>query len=417
MVRHPKTAYRPEALMSRSSHLLKKFEYKFGCQPGLYGAPGRVNIIGDHTDYNDGFVLPAAIGFSCWVGLAPRTDRKLIIHSDNFGETIQADLDSLTPRSTGKWPDYPLGVAWAMERAGNRLRGANLYIDSDVPIGAGLSSSAAIEVAVGFALLDASHYPVDPVNLALLCQRAENEFVGARCGIMDQFTSCCGRAGHLLLLDCRSLDFQLLRLPAEVQLVIGNTMVQHDLSVTEYNTRRAECEEGVRRLARVLPGIRALRDLSPSVLDEHRGLLTDTIYKRCRHVVSENGRVLEASTALKTSETAALGQLMADSHRSLRDDYEVSCSELDTMVEIASRQVGVYGSRMTGGGFGGCTISLVASEHSPKFQRRVAVEYQAATGLLPDIYVCEASKGAEAMNTKDPAAEIAAETSGANKCI
>jgi galactokinase len=416
-VRHRTAAYRSAAFMNGLSKLLAKFEEKFGCRARIYRAPGRVNIIGEHTDYNDGFVLPAAIGFSCWVGLATRADRKLIIHSDNFGETVHAELDSLMPPATGKWFDYPFGVAWALERAGNSLCGANLYIVGEVPMGAGLSSSAALEVAIGFALLDASHFPVDPSNLALLCQQAENEFVGARCGIMDQFTSCHGKEGHLLLLDCRSLDFELLRLPPHLRLVICNTMVKHDLSVSEYNARRAECEEGVRCLARVLPSIRALRDVSLSDLDAHRALLTDTIYRRCRHVVSENGRVLEASSAFKTGEMALLGQLMADSHRSLRDDYEVSCSELDTMVEIASQQVGVYGARMTGGGFGGCTISLVAAEHSLEFQRRVAAEYQAATGLRPDIYVCEASPGAEAVGNHAPGNEIEVRTSRANKCI
>jgi galactokinase len=396
--------------MNKWGKLLAKFEAKFGSQATVYRAPGRVNIIGEHTDYNDGFVLPAAIGFSCWVGIAPRTDRKLIVHSDNFGETIEADLDSLKPRATGKWADYPLGVAWALERAGNRLCGANLFIDGEVPLGAGLSSSAAVEVAIGYALLDAAHYPINATNLALLCQHAENEFVGARCGIMDQFASCHGRAGHALFLDCRSLDFRLLCFPPQLHLAICNTMVRHELAASEYNTRRAECEEAVRRLGRVLPGIRALRDVTLAQLDDHRALLTDTIYKRCRHVISENERVQEASFALQTGEIGALGQLMVDSHRSLRDDYQVSCSELDIMVEIALRQRGVYGARMTGGGFGGCTVNLVAAEDSLEFQRRVAAEYEAASGLRPDIYICETSQGAGAIGVSGVGARGEART-------
>jgi galactokinase len=403
--------------MNSLSNLVAKFEDKFGSRAAVYRAPGRVNIIGEHTDYNDGFVLPAAIGFSCWVGIAARTDRKLVVHSDNFGETIEADLDGLKPCPSGQWANYPLGVAWALERAGNRLRGANLYIDGDVPMGAGLSSSAAVEVAIGFAFLDASNYLIDPTNLALVCQRAENEFVGARCGIMDQFTACHGRAGHALFLDCRSLDFQLLNLPPLVHLVICNTMVKHELSAGEYNARRAECEEGVRRLGRPLPGIRALRDVSLAELEKHRALLTESIYKRCRHVISENGRALKASAALRMGEIETLGQLMADSHKSLREDYQVSCSELDIMVDIASRQGGIYGARMTGGGFGGCTINLVAAEDSLEFKRRVGVEYHSATGLRPDIHICEASQGAEAVKVSDVSARSAVPMSGESKRI
>ena len=390
--------YCSEVSMDKSQGLLARFKAKFGTPAALYRAPGRVNLIGEHTDYNEGFVLPVAIGFSCWVAIAPRTDRKLVLYSDNFGETVEADFDGLQPRATGKWADYPLGVAWALQSAGNRLSGANLYIAGEVPLGAGLSSSAAVEVSTGYALLASSHCPIDRTSLALLCQRAENEFVGARCGIMDQFVSCHGRAGHALLLDCRSLDFRLLPLPPQVSLLICNTMVKHELAAGEYNVRRAECEEAVRRLGQVLPGIRALRDVSLAQLDEHRALLTDTIYKRCRHIITENARVHQVSSALQSGEIDGLQQWMDDSHRSLRDDYEVSCSELDIMVEIASRQRGVHGARMTGGGFGGCTINLVSRAYSVEFQRRVASEYEAATGLRPDVYICEASQGAGAVD-------------------
>jgi galactokinase len=354
-----------------------------------------VNLIGEHTDYNEGYVLPAAIGFSCWVGIAARDDRKLILYSENYGEAHEADLDELGTRRSGHWADYPLGVAWALREAGYRLRGANIYIAGDVPLGAGLSSSAAIEVSTGYALLSVANHAIDRTKLALLCQRAENEYVGMRCGIMDQFVSCQGRAGHALLLDCRSLDYRTLKLPPRVRLVICNTMVKHKLQAGEYNVRRAECEEAVRKLASAMPGIRSLRDVSFEQLAEHRSLLSDTLYRRCRHIISENQRVRDVTDLFERGKTEGLRELMAASHESMRDDYEISCRELDAMVEIAGQQRGGYGARMTGGGFGGCTINFVDVEHATEFQRRVAAEYESAIGLRPDIYICEASQGAE----------------------
>jgi galactokinase len=374
--------------------LLAKFNSRFHSTAKVYRAPGRANLIGEHTDYNEGSVLPAAIGFSCWVAIAPRSDRKLTLYSENFNESVEADLDNLKVHATGKWADYPLGVAWALEQAGYRLCGANLYILGQVPLGAGLSSSAALEVSAGFALMHLAKHSIPLKELALLCQRAENEFVGARCGIMDQFVSCHGRAGSAMLLDCRSLDFQLLRLPPKVHLVICNTMVRHELGSSEYNIRRSQCEEGVHQLSKALPGIRALRDVSLADLEEHRELLSAIVYKRCRHVVTENARTHWAAAALESGEIATLRQLMTDSHRSLQDDYEVSCRELDIMVGLAMQQRGVLGARMTGGGFGGCTINLVQAAESDRFCDRVAEGYQAAIGRRPDIYVCEASNGA-----------------------
>jgi len=354
-----------------------------------------VNLIGEHTDYNDGFVLPAAIEFYCYVAAAPRPDRKLAVHSENLHETVEADLDSLSPVGKSCWANYPLGVAWSLEQTGKRLQGANLLIAGDVPLGSGLSSSAAIEVATGAALVYASGAATDRTELAKLCQRAENEFVGARCGIMDQFVSCHGQASHALLLDCRSLAFELVKLPPGIQLVICNTMVKHELGSSEYNSRRAECEEGVRKLSAVLPGIRALRDVSMAQLEEHRDLLPPKVFARCRHVITENVRVQDAVQALKRGDTKALGLLMRDSHRSLRDDYEVSCVELDTMTDIAAAQPGVIGCRMTGGGFGGCTINLVESAAVGSFQKNVAIWYREKTGLTPEIYVTKPADGVQ----------------------
>jgi galactokinase len=381
--------------MNKAHELLTSFKVRFGSGASVYRAPGRVNLIGEHTDYNEGFVLPAAIGFSCWVGIAPRNDRKLSLYSENFKETRNVDVNDLETHGSGHWSDYPLGVAWALQEAGYRLRGANLYIAGDVPLGAGLSSSAAIEVSTGYALLSAAGHAIDRTKLALLCQRAENNFVGARVGIMDQFVSCHGRAGHALMIDCRSLEYGALKLPPKVSLVICNTMVKHKLQAGEYNVRRAECEEAVRKLSAALTGIRSLRDVTLEQLTANRSLLSETLYRRCRHVISENGRVRTVADLFAQGKTEGLREVMSASHQSMRDDYEISCRELDAMVEIAERQRGVYGARMTGGGFGGCTINFVGVDHAAEFQRRVLAEYESALGLRPDIYICEASQGAE----------------------
>jgi galactokinase len=381
--------------MEKAKELLKKFRTRFGGPATIFRAPGRVNLIGEHTDYNDGFVFPAAIGLYCWLAIAPRNDRRLALYSENFDEAVEANLDELEIQATGKWVDYPLGVAWALEQAGYALRGANIYILGEVPLGAGLSSSAAVEVSTALALMDVAQRTILTKKLAVLCQKAENEFVGARCGIMDQFVCCHGREGSALLLDCRSLDFRTVRLPSAVHLVICNTMVQHKHGSGEYNVRRGECELAVRQLSRALPEIRALRDVTLVELDNHRGLLSEIVYKRCRHVITENARALQVATALETGHLEVLRKVMADSHRSLRDDYEVTCPELDVMVELANRQPGVFGARMTGGGLGGCTINLVGAAESGEFRRQVGAEYEAATGLKPNIYICDASQGAE----------------------
>ena len=359
-----------------------------------FRAPGRVNLIGEHTDYNDGFVMPAAIGFSTFVTVSPRNDRKLSLFSENFSEQFEFDLDDPNPQATGHWSDYPKGVAVTLERSGYRLRGATLRIQGEVPIGSGLSSSAAIEVATCYALLANSALSVKPVEIAKLCQRAENEFVGMRCGIMDQFISCCGQAGKAVMLDCRSLEYELLPVPPEVRLVICNTRVKHALAAGEYNTRRAECEAGVRHFAQSLPNVRALRDVTEADLKRYGDDLSEVIYRRCRHVITENARVLAAAKSLEGGDLEGFGSLMNESHRSLRDDYEVSCEELDVMVELAQNVRGVYGARMTGGGFGGCTVNLVNMENVEEFQRTVAQGYTVATGLVPEIYVCSAAEGA-----------------------
>ena len=376
------------------AELQDKFREHYGARARIYRAPGRVNLIGEHTDYNEGLVMPAAIDFYVWAGISARSDRNVLIYSENFSDSVELDLQEGKLRPRKHWSDYVAGVASMLEQAQYHLQGANLLIHGEVPIGAGLSSSAAIEVAAGFALLGNSGISVDRLDLARICQRAENEFVGARVGIMDQFIACYGHAGNALKLDCRSLEYDLLPLPGQVSLVICNTMVKHELAGGEYNTRRAECEEGVRLISRSLPNVGSLRDVSLADLERHASGIPEVIYKRCRHVVTENARVAEAADALERGDLPTFGRLMADSHHSLRNDYQVSCSELDLMVDLAKAQPGVFGTRMTGGGFGGCTISLVASNSVEEFAQNVRAEYQRFTGFSPQIFASAAAEGA-----------------------
>lgn len=365
----------------------------YGAQPLLVQAPGRVNLIGEHTDYNDGFVLPAAIQFRTTVAIAARPDRRLTVYSQNYSERVEFDLEQIPAAGRHHWSDYVVGVARQLTKKRIRLPGANLLIQGDVPEGAGLSSSASLEVAVCRAFLELCGASKDGIETALLCQRAENEFVGARCGIMDQFVSVHGRRNHALLLDCRSLSYRHLPIPEGVRMVICNTMVRHSVAAGEYNQRRQECEAGARLFAEHDPGVKALRDVSPEDFQNYGGELPENIRKRCRHVITENSRVAQAADALERHDTTLFGRLMRDSHASLRDDFEVSCSELDVMVELAAKIDGVYGARMTGGGFGGCTINLVESGKVESFRSKVSEDYEHATGRRPEIYVCTAADG------------------------
>jgi galactokinase len=374
------------------------FEKKFRVQPRIFRAPGRVNLIGEHTDYNDGYVMPAAVGFSTYVAIAARSDRKLVIHSQELPGDFEFDLDHLPEKRVGAWCDYVVGVASVLRQQGHKLAGANLLVHGKVPIGAGLSSSAALEVSSALALLSLTGTILPLPEVAQLCRRAENSFVGARVGIMDQFVSCMGKAGHAFFLDCRSLEFKLVPIPSGLQLVVCNTMVKHDLATGAYNTRRDECEEGVRAFAKWDPAIHALRDVSVDLLDQHANDLPTTIWKRCSHVVHENQRTLDAARALTEGDVARVGNLMRESHNSLRDLYEVSCRELDFMVEAAQGLPGFCGGRMTGGGFGGCTINLVREENAGDFAKRIAERYREATGIRPQVYLCSAEDGAQALN-------------------
>ncbi|HMD38360.1 MAG TPA: galactokinase [Candidatus Acidoferrum sp.] len=375
--------------MAAQNAIVEQFVAKFGATPRVFRAPGRVNLIGEHTDYNDGLVMPAAIGFYCWVAISPRVDRRLVIFSQEFPDGREVDLAAGPIHASRSWSDYPVGVALELKKAGFRLGGANLLIHGEVPMGAGLSSSASIEVATALALAEESGHAIDRVQLALICQRAENEFVGMRSGIMDQFISLHGRAGHALMLDCRSLGFELVSIPESVRLVICNTGVKHQLAGSEYNRRREECEGAVRSLKKAMPEIRALRDVSLEQLERNRGLLAEVPYKRALHIVTENARVLDSVVALRSGDLQRFGENMAASHQSLRDLFEASCYELDLMVDLANQRQGVYGARMTGGGFGGATINLVEAGRAEAFAESMGRAYQEKTGIVAHVYVCE----------------------------
>jgi len=373
--------------------LREQFQKLYGEEARVFRAPGRVNLIGEHTDYNEGFVMPVAMDLYTWVAAAARKDARVHVYSQNLRERAEMDLRDLDLRVQRHWSAYVLGVAASLRMSGAEIGGANLLVEGKVPMGAGLSSSASVEVAAGYALLESSGLSRSPLELAKICQRAENEFAGARCGIMDQMIACCGRANYALILDCRTLGFQLLQLFSDAQFVVCNSMVKHDHAAGEYNARRADCETATRILAQQMPGVRALRDVSLGELERYAKLLPEVVYRRSRHVISENARVEDAREALERGDPESFGRLMRESHRSLKEDYEVSSRELDLLVGIACGIAGVYGSRMTGGGFGGCTISLVRSGAVEEVQSAVAQGYERATGRKPDVYIVRASDG------------------------
>ncbi|MCX7899395.1 MAG: galactokinase [Methylocystis sp.] len=379
--------------MTIAAELHVAFVTRFGKAPEICRAPGRVNLIGEHTDYNDGFVLPAALDLATYAAAAPRDDRRVVVHSCVFNATAEFDLDDPAPAPRQDWSDYVRGVAVALGQAGHKLRGADIMLRGDLPMGAGLSASASVEVVVGFALCRVSKIDIDLETLALLCQLAENGFVGVRCGVMDQMISCHGVEGHALLIDCRTLERTPVSIDDRVRIVICNTMIKHELASSAYNERREECEHAVALLSRVLDGIRALRDVTPDALALHAASMPERILRRARHVVTENRRVLDMAAALKRGDLSLCGRLMNASHLSLRDDYEVSCAESDLMAALAQQCEGVFGARMTGGGFGGCTVNLVERQSGDRFIENISEKYRKATSLIPQIFCCAPSAG------------------------
>ncbi len=376
--------------------LKDRFEVLYG--PGrcrLFRAPGRVNLIGEHTDYNDGFVLPMAIDLDIVVAARLRGDRRVRAYSANFEAGVEFSLDAVAKDPANAWADYFRGVAFFINEAFPVVGGMDVLMEGTVPIGSGLSSSAAVETATALAFLRTNGLSMTRKEMALLCQRAESEFVGARCGIMDQLVSACGERGAALFLDCRSLETQAVPIPDEVVVVVCDTMRRREIASSEYNKRRAECEEAVRILSETLPGVTALRDVSPEAFAEHRHLLPPPLDRRAGHVVLEDRRVEDSVAALREGDLARFGREMAASHESLRAMYEVSCAELDAMVRIASEAPGCVGARMTGGGFGGCTVNVVLRESVSAFEEAIKRAYRTQTGTTPDVHVSEPSGGAE----------------------
>jgi galactokinase len=372
-----------------------QFERHYGIHPRLMvRAPGRVNLIGEHTDYNDGFVFPVAIDRATYVAARPREDNLVHIVALDLKDEDEFALDVPIERSAAHpWSDYVRGVAKGLLIAGHRLGGANLLITSDVPRGSGLSSSAALEVATGYAFQLLNRLNILGEELALLAQGAENTFVGVQSGIMDQFISALGRRDHALLLDCRDLNYRPVPLPAHAQIVVCDSHMERRLVGSAYNQRRQECAEAVRIFKQWYPKITALRDIKVAQFREHEADLPDPVRARARHVITENERAERSAVLLQAGDVAAFGRLMNESHTSLRDDYEVSIPEMDTLVAAAQGVPGCYGSRLTGAGFGGCTVSLVERSAVERFQADVSAAYQAATGRTTTIYVCRASDG------------------------
>jgi galactokinase len=374
-----------------------EFEERYGTRPRIFSAPGRVNLIGEHTDYNDGFVLPFAIDKRTFVGCSARDDNKVHVHSRTVDESVVIDLDDAERRKG--WSLYIRGIAEVLRRRGIFVSGADLLIDSDIPFGAGLSSSAALEVSVGLALATLGGKDIDRVDLAFAGQEVENQYLGVRSGIMDQFTSALAQKDYALLIDCRSLAFQNIPLElGDLSLVVCDSKVEHELADSAYNERRSQCEEGVRLLRQRFPSISSLRDVTLDQLTVGEDLLPETILKRCRHVVGENSRTLDSAKALEKGDLSRLGQLMYGSHESLRDDYEVSCDELDMLVEAARRFDGVFGARMTGGGFGGCTINLVNSGSVEQFVSSISDQFRQTFGRDTEIFQVAPSDAARAEN-------------------
>ncbi len=370
------------------------YQQKFGQAPELLvSAPGRVNLIGEHTDYNDGFVLPVAIDKKIIIGGSRRADDVVRLYSLNFGEFQEFSISSLIKQNT--WSDYVKGVVSELLQDGHHLRGFNAVLEGNVPRASGLSSSAAIEVASAFFMAQMFQLSMSGEEMAKLCQRAENRFVGVNCGIMDQFISRLGKLGHALLIDCRDLRYQLV--PFEVEgcsIVMCNSNVKRQLVDSAYNERRSQCEEGVRLLKAKLPAIAALRDVTSAQLHAHAALLPPLTFQRCRHVVTENERVTQAVEALNANNIVRFGELLNQSHESLRDDYQVSCKELDMLVELARGVNGTIGSRMTGAGFGGCTVSLVKDSAVETFRQVIVEKYKERTGITADVYISKAEDGA-----------------------
>jgi galactokinase len=383
--------------LKNRSRVASEFQKRFaGAATIFVRAPGRVNLIGEHTDYNQGFVLPAAIDRSIFIAARPRSDKEVRLYSINYNEDDRVSLAGIG-KSNRQWCNYYRAVLSTMSNDGYELTGFDAVVDGDLPQGAGLSSSAAYELAVAALINSISSFDLDRKSLALLCQRAENTFIGVNCGIMDQFASALAKAEAALLIDCRTLATKAVPLPLAkhgAALVITNTGVTRGLVESEYNTRREQCEESTKRLGKLLGRkLDSLRDVTVPELEQCQSRMPEEVSRRCRHVVKENERVLEAVNALQKTDLARLGALMNESHASLRDDYEVSCSELDYLVDLTQKHPGTYGTRMTGAGFGGCTVTIMEEAALDDYRSSIVPKYERETGRKAEIYLCKAVAG------------------------
>jgi galactokinase len=380
---------------ARKEMMLDNFVNFYGKTPQVWSrAPGRVDLMGSHTDYNLGFVMTMSIDRDTWFAARMRDDRIIRVRSLNTPGEGEFHLDDLTHDPDGNWTEYVRGVAWALQIAGYQLVGLDGLIHSNVPFGSGLSSSAAIEMATALAFQHTSHFDLDPLEMALLGQRAENQFVGMNCGILDQYSSVMGRAGSALLLDCRSLTSETVPIASEIQVVVCNTKAERNLRGTEYGDRRAQCEEGVRILKISHPEIQALRDVTSEQLFAHKNELPEVVFKRCRFIIEENQRVLDLGEVLPKGDRSRLGKLFEESFSGAQDLYEISAPSMDAMMQSMLGAPGVIAARQAGAGFGGCMVALVEAGHEAEFAGHVTDTYSSTTGIVPEIYPVEAAPGA-----------------------
>jgi len=372
----------------------------FGGKHIVVRSPGRVNIIGEHTDYNEGFVLPAAINKAAYVAIGKRDDNIIKLYSQAFNENFETKTNELQPTDKG-WPNYVLGVADQMIKRGHKLNGFNLVLDADIPIGAGLSSSAAVECATAFALNEIYNLNIPKVELALISQKAEHTFAGVMCGIMDQFASVFGKKDHVIKLDCRSLEYEYEPFKMDgISILLLNTNVKHSLADSEYNVRRQQCEEGVALVKKFHPDVKSLRDVNLDMLTRHVAPVNREIFTRCKYVVEENSRLLKGCEDLNNGDIGALGKKMFASHHGLSTEYNVSCKELDFLVECVKNKPSVFGARMMGGGFGGCTINLVNDDAVEELINEISKMYSKEMGKELTPYVAKVEDGTSLVDSQ-----------------
>ncbi len=379
--------------MNITESVLKKFKELFNEEPLLIRSPGRVNLIGEHTDYNMGFVLPAAIDKAIYFAITPRNDETCSVFSLDMNDSIQYQVSSIRKQEKS-WPNYLMGIVDQLNKRGHKIRGFNCVFGGDIPLGAGLSSSAALGAGLAFALNHIFNFGIDKLSLVKLAQKSENEFVGVNCGIMDQYINIFGAAQKVLKIDCRSLEYEYFPFDYKnISIVLFNTNVSHSLASSEYNQRRRECSEGVEIIKKEFPQIQSLRDVSIDLLTGYKNKLNPVIYQRCKYVVEENSRLLNACDALKVHDLKTFGSLMYQTHEGLNKDYEVSCKELDFLVELTKDNSEVYGSRMLGGGFGGCTINLIENNAIETVSKTITKMYKQKFNLEAKTYVTKISGG------------------------